>query len=69
MNETVIIALLVFIITREVMFHISLQKLVNKVMAGSYQGYLASERTIGKTTRDALKLPDDGPQEDLAILT
>lgn len=63
----VIIALVVWAIFREVVFLYSLNKLVNKIMAGSYREYKLTEN-IGKAKESvSMRATEDFP-EDLGAL-
>ena len=68
LEAAILIGLSIGIILQGISFHVSLHKLVNKIMAGSYSGYLAAERNIGKK-REPSQSGDEGPIEDLSVLS
>ena len=61
------IVLVGILVLQEIHHYIVTQKLINKIMAGNYQAYLAAQ-TIGKP-REVKERPDDSAQEDLGILS
>ena len=68
MNPNLIsIILLALLIFQEIQHYIVIQKLVNKIMAGNYQAYLAAQ-TIGKPHMVKDRLDNESVPEDLGVL-
>lgn len=68
MSPTFVIGVIIFlgviIVFQQVYFMRQIQKLLDKLMAGNYQGYVAATRPLPQRVA---KL-DDLPSEDLSVL-
>jgi len=63
----VIIGLILLMICQQIYFLWQIQKLVDKFMSGSYQGYVAAQKEL-RTEQKIVVAPPNNVIDDLAIL-